>query len=960
METESIVSVRRNEVNNRFEIDLNSLMQDNPKLFEKLISSPKETLDKIREQYFTLLENKDIYFINVPKFLLCKISTLRSKDLDRLIKLSGILKKVIQPKSFINKIKFECPSCGALIKVTQNEIKIRQPTRCSCKWKGSFRVNSKELIDFQELELEENMEDIGSRQPQKIQLILQGDLTDPTLSKFQVGNKVDVIGILQEMPSYISNKEGERTVLDYIIKVIDIIPKEGYEEDLILDEKEIEQIKSISKNNPLQIISDNIAPNISGLEHIKKATTLFLAKGITKYSKEGNRIRGNIHILTVGDAGVAKSALIQNIQKRAINCRIADGKNTSKAGIVASVSQDVNSRKWSIEAGDMVLANNGYLLIDECFPKDTEVLTENGFMKFQDISKNNKIGQYHEDGKIDFVYPERIVRQQFNGDLIKIKGAFGEHISTPNHKRVIVDRKGKIKKLVVNDSLIHDYRVILNGEYNGLGVNLTDDELRFIVAFMADGCIKNKKYGYISIKKQRKIDRLNNILLNMALPHSITRSKIRKGDNTYYLGDIITKYFIEENGKYTKKYPKNWFKDLSIRQRKLIIEELVYWDGYKSSKNTWQFFTSKKEEMELIRNIAVSSGYCVNVYPRKKKGYRDNYSLTFLEKKMRNQNMRKVTSLKYNGEVYCATVPTGMIMIKQGKYIQISGNCDKLPKSDRDAMHRPMEQGEVVVSKAGIHATLQSNTSIFAVANPKSGMFSKNISIIEQIDFSPTLLSRYDLIFVLKDNPDKEIDEERAKQIINVHKGNITSNLSSDFIKKYFLYVSRLTPQLTEESGNKISLIYANLRSLSEKDGEKIGMPITPRHLEGLIRLSEAHAKLRLSNTIDLIDVEIAEGLFKHSLSDFGVNLDSGVIDLSSITTKIKVSKKDKYYKVLQLLKEKSKIKNEFKRKEVYAELHDRLGLSYGEIEEIFSMMHKEADIYESNHGTEFKLTNKD
>lgn len=951
------VTITRNEVTGCSEIDLNTLMEENLTLFESLINNPEEVLDKIKE---SLVVHNSIKIVNLPDSLKKKISQLRSSDMGNLIKLSGILKKVIQPTSKIERIDFACPSCGTIQYIIQDKNKILEPTRCSCGRRGGFKQVREHLIDIQEMELEEDTEDIGSKQPQKIKILLENGLTNPDFSKFQIGNKVDIIGILQKIPLYLLRKDIEQTVLEYMIKVIEIIPHDGYDDDIKLNEEEINQIKEIAKGNPLLTLSENLAPGIIGLEHIKKSMVLFAAKGVTRYNGT-ERERGDIHTLFLGDAGLGKTSLATNLKNRLFNCRVADGKDASKAGIIATVSKDKMTERWGVEAGDIVLANRGFLIIDECFPKDTEILTEGGFIKFQNLEKDTKVGQYKEDGTIEFVLPERIIKKPFEGNLLKVKSFFGEHISTPNHNRVLVNKKGEIKKLKVMDSLLTSDKVIINGEYDGKGVNLSDNELRFIVAFNADGCIKNKKYGYLSIKKERKKERIKKICKELNIKYSV-REYIRKNKGKYcdfYFGDIIKKYFNSINGKYTKEYPKNWFKELSLRQRKLIIKELEFWDGYKCSKNSWQFFTSKEEDVKIISEIAITAGFSCHIYRRKKSGYKDNFSLTFKEKRYKTQQNRKVTEIPYKDDVYCVTVPTGMILIKQGDCFQVTGNCDKLSQTDRDALHGPMESGYVDVSKAGVHARMMANTSILALANPKGGKVDKRRPIIDQLDFTPTLLSRFDLIFVLVDKPNEEEDRAVSKRILKRELLG-EGKLSPEFIKKYFYYVSKLKPTLTEETAELISNYYTKIRKLSVREGEFIGMPITKRALKGLLRLSEAHAKIRLSEVVEPEDFEIAKELFNISLSDFGINLeDGGIVDLSSITTRIKMNKKDRYYQILGILKDMAKIKNEFNKEEFINTLKDKLGFAYKDGLEFYDILHKEGDICELNYEN-FRLVKTD
>ena len=378
--------ISRNSTSGSIELNLSALMEKSPEYFEFFINNLVDELyilKKVKEY------NEPIKITNIPSFLKKHISNLRSKELEKTIFFSGILKKIIQPITRRELAKFECPSCGNIITIHQDTYKVKEPSHCSCGRRGGFKIISEELVDMQTMEIEENIDDIGSRQPQKIKVMMEGDLTLPENNKLQVGNKVEILGILEKTPKYIERDDVEKNINDYIVKVIQINPIESYEEEIILSEEELNKIKDIAKDNPIRKLANNIAPGLYGLDNIKKSLVLFLAKGVTKF-KDGERRRGESHLLIVGDGGLGKSMLIQAVKQRTYNCRIADGKDASKAGIVCTVSKDQYSGKWGLEAGDLVLANKGYLCIDEAdkLPKsDRDALHRPMEQGIVDISK---------------------------------------------------------------------------------------------------------------------------------------------------------------------------------------------------------------------------------------------------------------------------------------------------------------------------------------------------------------------------------------------------------------------------------------------------------------------------------------------------------------------------------------------------------------------------------------------
>ena len=119
---------------------------------------------------------------------------------------------------------------------------------------------------------------------------------------------------------------------------------------------------------------------------------------------------------------------------------------------------------------------------------------------------------------------------------------------------------------------------------------------------------------------------------------------------------------------------------------------------------------------------------------------------------------------------------------------------DKMNKDDRDAMHEALEQQTVSISKANIQATLRCETTVLAAANPKFGRFDPYGIIADQIDLPPTLINRFDLIFPIKDMPDKDKDERMAKFILTLHQtGKATESkqmdqIPTDLLRKYLVY----------------------------------------------------------------------------------------------------------------------------------------------------------------------------
>ncbi len=214
----------------------------------------------------------------------------------------------------------------------------------------------------------------------------------------------------------------------------------------------------------------------------------------------------------------------------------------------------------------------------------------------------------------------------------------------------------------------------------------------------------------------------------------------------------------------------------------------------------------------------------------------------------------------------------------------------------------------ISISKAGITATLNARTTVIAAANPKHGRFNKMKPLPEQLDLPPTLLSRFDLIFVLIDEPNEKLDSEIASHILKVRKGEaeaITPKIPYDLLKKYIAYARKnIHPVLSREAMDEILHYYVKMRKGLRKTTETEGVkpiPITARQLEALIRLAEAHARMRLSEIVTREDAREAIKLVEYTLRQIAVD-EEGIMDISILEVGKSARKINKVEKVLEII----------------------------------------------------------
>ena len=629
-------------------LSFSKLAAYSPKLCDKLIELPEETLAIMETALdeLGLVNNARIRLYDLPKSCSIVIRAIRAKHLDKLLWVEGIVRQASEVRPQVVNAKFECPNCGAILSVLQIERKFREPSRCSCGWKGNFKLLSKEMVDAQRLSIEESPDSLeGGEQPRRINVFLKEDLVDPRMERRTApGSKIKVYGILKEVPMPLQTG-AISTRFDIALEANNTLPMEESFYELEMNEDDERDIKEIAADpHVFERLAKSIGPSVFGYEEIKKAILLQLFGGVKKVKSDGGSTRGDIHVLLVGDPGVAKSVLLKFTSSIAPKGRYVSGKAATGAGLTAAVVKDEFLRGWSLEAGAMVLANKGLICVDE---------------------------------------------------------------------------------------------------------------------------------------------------------------------------------------------------------------------------------------------------------------------------------------------------------------------IEKMEEHDRSTMHEAMEQQTVTISKANIQATLRSETSVLAAGNPKLGRFDPYTPIPQQIDLSPALLSRFDILFTIRDLPNKQRDEAIASHVLEEHKqGVVRDVVEAELLRKYVAYAKqRVRPKLSDSAINEIKDFYIRLRSQpSRADSEIKPVPITARQLEGIVRLSEAHARMRLSENVEAKDAQVAIELLKFSLMQVGYDEETKSFDIDKMTTGVTASKRGKIIMVKEML---SNLESRLGKLIPFEELERAVEgkLKEDELEEAVNRLVKEGDIFRPKKG---------
>jgi len=826
----------------RYDPDFAEELLDNP---DQILEAAGATLLEIDLPMDVYLDRAHVRIVDLPRHY--KTRELRSDHIGKLIAIEGLVRTATEVRPKIVSAAFQCQRCGYTFYKEQTSTRFDdQNLKCqnqACDRGGPFKLmlSKSKFVDAQKIRVQESPEDLrGGEQPQTLDVELEDDLA----GKIFPGDRVIINGILKSYQRS-TPQAGKSTYFDLFHKGISVEMKEQEFEEIEISPEEEKAILEMSKDPEIyEKIKKSIAPSIFGYDDVKEALALQLVSGFEKKLPDGARIRGDIHILLVGDPGIAKSQLLRYMTKISPRGIYTSGKSTTSAGLTATaVKDELGDGRWTIEAGALVLADKGIAAVDE-----------------MDKMDNEDKSALHE-----------AMEQQSYHPSVEIQ--------------------------------LSDGRKVLIGE-------LVD----YLMAGRKNEIVEGNDCEILPLNNEIKIQSSD---MSRIFELPVSRVSRHHAPDRF----IRIKY---SNG------------------REIIVtpEHPVY---------------IAKDGIACVPACDVNVGDLAPALVERHSGEKPQTS------EIRYLRVVEVSIVPNSGEsftnyVYDVTVEPTHTFISQGLVLH----------------------NTISVAKAGVMASLKSRCSLLAAANPKLGRFDKYESIAPQINLTPALMSRFDLIFVLTDDPDTNRDSQIAEHIL---KSNYAGELSTqiewnpdvtqedidsamviikpeidpDMLRKYVAYARKnIFPTLTDEVRERFRKYYVDLRSQGQDSNKPV--PVTARQLEALVRLGEASARLRLSNDVMMEDAERAIRIFIACMRKVGIDPDTGLLDVDVISTGISKSTRDKTKLMKDIIRDISKENQGLAPKDAVLDRAEEIGIERSRAEAIIDRFKNDGEIFEPRIGM-LKLT---
>jgi len=906
--------------------DLAMQITDNPsELFPHIESAILAQLKIEDPQYAEKLKTVKVRFKNLPDH-----HTLRqvgSEHMGKLILIDGIIVRSTSVKSLLTKAAFQCKKCKNFTYLEQTGFVMEKPVICGrCRSPLlDFIEKQSTFINLQELGMQELPEDLPPGQiPRAMDITLTEDLIDAA----RPGDRVSVTGLVKAQ----QDKAGGRTPLRTFELLFDAncVEIRGKEETVDITPEEEEQIITLSKDPWIhRKLLASLAPSIYGYGDIKEGILYLLFGAVQKNLPDGTTRKGQVNILLIGDPGVAKSQLLQYVAHVAPRGIYTSGRGSSAAGLTAAVMRDKSGR-MALEAGALVLADKGICAIDEidkmrnedrvaihealeqhtvCYDDKTEILTKEGWKLFKYLHPKDEAAVLNNQGYLKYEVPTRIIARDYTGPMIKVKGSKKvDLVVTPPHELYCAVNRGanswtRFHRVEAQKIFGHRVKFKRDAKWHGKEQKhfvlpcfqdrsrkliSMDVWLEFFGYWLSEGHAEKYRVTITQRKDPAKIAKIERCLNRMPFKHSHYPSA-----GNFVIHDKQLAAYLSPFGHAADKFIPTDLKELSTRQLCILQEALMLEDGYKrTDHNTIQsaYCTTSNRLASDVQELLLKTGLSGNIRVGHRKGRPsghgvarfDNLEVSIVYKNepqvgcctKKGRKAASWATVDYSGRIHCVEVgPPHIVYVRRNGVPVWSGNS---------------------IAKGGIVTTLNARTSVLAAANPAMGRYNLSQLVTENINLPITILSRFDLIFIMKDLPDPEMDTRLTRHVLTLHRTQSFTEkppIGPELFRKYIAYAHRIMPVLTQEASDEIEAFYLKMRGTSTAESP---IAITPRQLESLVRLSECRARSFLRPDVTAEDARYAIRLMTYSLKDVGIDTATGKQDIDVIMTGQPKSMRDK------------------------------------------------------------------
>ncbi len=1006
----------------RFDADLAERYLNKPEDIRKIAEEALRTYDLPAD---VSLGQAHVRLEGLPAGNTIDIRNIRVVDdhIGSLVAVQGIVRKATDVRPKIVEAAFECQRCGTMTYIPQSDAGFQEPHECQgCERQGPFRINhdQSEFVDSQTIRVQESPEGLrGGETPQAIDVYLEDDVC----GQVTPGDHVSVAGVLHIEQQTSGN---EKTALfDLYMDGVTVTIEDEEFEDMDISDEDVTEILELADNPDIyQKMIDSVAPSIYGYEQEKQAMILQLFGGVTKHLPDESRIRGDLHILLIGDPGTGK-------------CIRGDTKVTLADGSRVPIRQLVEAE------------------LDDPSPVDDGVYDDAEFT----------VPSLASDGTLTKRTATRVWKRGAPEELIRVRTASGREIDvTPSHplfvnaggefearradelavgaplavthdpvvatdggvtaatpstpsQRVTTESVTSIERIDHDEEWVYDLEVDGTHSYVSNGVVSHNSQLLSYTQNIAPRSVytsgKGSSAAGLCVTGDTLVHTTDGIrraddLVTPDIPESVeTETAVEREYDLYTYDETAGETTVASTSHVWRMPPKPCRRietasgiELETSQNTPVLtcgDDGPEWtpiseieagdhvatptfDGVERSPLIDEPTESADERPALtdgaVGSTAESNLEWDEVVAGVDTGEKELYDLTvpetnnFVANGVVTHNTAAAVRDDF-GDGQQWTLEAGALVLAD-KGVAAIDELDKMAEDDRSAMHEALEQQSISISKAGINATLKSRCSLLGAANPKYGRFDQYEPIGEQIDLEPTLISRFDLIFTVTDQPDPDHDARLADHILttnyagelNTQQTEMTNSevtrqqvenvqeevapvVDAELLRKYVAYSKRTCyPRMTDAARDAIQEFYVDLRSKGADEDAPV--PVTARKLEATVRLAEASARVRLADEVTAEDAERVIDIVRSCLQDIGVDPETGEFDADVVETGTSKSQRDRIKGIKDLLRE---VDEEYEDepgapRERVMERADEVGMEASKVEDELEKLKTRGDVY--------------